>query len=236
MSGGFVDRAASGIALGEALLQLVPERTAIVLALPRGGVVTGYEVARVLGVPLDVVIVRKLGTPAMPELALGAIARGVRVLNDEVIQQTGVTPDQIEAVAQAESVEVKRREALYRGGRPAPELEGKTVVLVDDGLATGSTMKAAVRAVRAHRPARLIVAVPVAPRETCERLRAEVDELVCLATPEPFLAIGVWYNEFPQVSDAAVQDLMERAERAQHARSRAPSEQFRQGATSNADR
>jgi putative phosphoribosyl transferase len=236
MSGGFVNRAAGGVALGEALLPLVPERTAVVLALPRGGVVTGCEVARMLGAPLDVVIVRKLGTPGMPELAMGAIARGVRVLNDSVIEQAGVTPGEIDAVVEAETREVERREALYRAGRPTLELEGKTVVLVDDGLATGSTMLAAVRAVRAHRPQRLIVAVPVAPRETCERLRSEVDELVCLAMPEPFIAIGTWYDEFTQVSDAEVQDLMELAERTRQAISRPPSERFRRGAHETADR
>jgi predicted phosphoribosyltransferase len=229
MSGGFIDRAAAGVALGNALLPFVPERPAIVLALPRGGVVTGYEVAHVLGVPLDVVIVRKLGTPGVPELAMGAIARGVRVLNDQVIEDAGITPEQIEEVTQKELREVERRERLYRGGRPEPELEGKTVILVDDGLATGSTMQAAVQAVRAERPDRLIVAVPVAPSEICELLRPEVDELVCLATPEPFLAIGLWYNQFPQVSDAEVQDLMEEATLTGQAASAGPSEQFRHG-------
>jgi putative phosphoribosyl transferase len=188
-----------------------------------------------MGVPLDVVIVRKLGTPGMSELAMGAIARGVRVLDDDVIQHARVTPAQIEAATRTETSEVERREALYRGGRPPLALEDMTVILVDDGLATGSTMKAAVRAVRAHRPRRLIAAVPLAPRETCERLRSEVDELVCLATPEPFLAIGTWYNEFPQVSDAEVQDLMERAERTRRTVSKAPSERFRHGATSATD-
>jgi predicted phosphoribosyltransferase len=212
MSEGFLTRASAGVALAETLRARVTEKDVLVLAVPRGGVVTGYEVARELGAQLDVLIVRKLGVPGMPELAMGAIARGVRVLNDEVIAETGVTPDQIEAVAQLEAREVERREAAYRSGRPAPDLKNKTVILVDDGLATGSTMLAAVRAVRSHTPRRLIIAIPVAPRDTCEKLRPEVDELICLARPEPFGSIGVWYNAFPQVSDDEVQDLLERAQ------------------------
>ena len=217
MSKGFIDRAHAGTALGEVLREHVPETGAVVLALPRGGVVTGFEVARALGVPLDVLIVRKLGVPGMPELAMGAVARGVRVLNEDVIADTQIAAHQIEEVAKAELAEVDRREAAYRRGRPAPELAGQTVILVDDGIATGSTMLAAIRAVRAHKPRRLLVAVPVAPHDTCERLRPEVDELICLATPEPFFAISMWYDRFPQISDAEVKDMLERAQPAGHA-------------------
>jgi putative phosphoribosyl transferase len=217
MSKGFIDRAHAGVALGEVLRERVPETEAIVLALPRGGVVTGFEIAQALGLPLDVLIVRKLGVPGVPELAMGAVARGVRVLNEEVIEDAHITPDQIEEVAKAELAEVERREAAYRRGRPAPELANKTVILVDDGIATGSTMLAAIRAVRAHHPQRLVVAVPVAPHDTCERLRAEVDELICLAMPEPFFAISMWYEVFPQISDAEVKDMLERAQPAGHA-------------------
>jgi putative phosphoribosyl transferase len=212
MSQGFLSYSAAGIALGEALLPLVPERDTIVLALARRGVVTGREVARVLAAPLDVLVVRLVSVPAVPELIMGAVARGVRLPDQDVIRRAGVTPLQFEEAVATEADKGERLESQYRGGRPALELRDRTVVLVDDGIATGWTMRAALAAVRTRRPRRLIVAAPVAARPACNTLRAQVDHLVCLATPDPFYAIGNWYNEFPQVTDAEVQDLIEQAQ------------------------
>src|SRR5689334_3412105 len=171
----------------------------LVLALPRGGVPVGYEVARALRAPLDVFLVRKLGVPGREELAMGALASGgVRVLNEEVVRMLGIADAVIDAVATEEWRELLRRERTYRGNRPAPQVRGRTVILVDDGLATGSTMRAAVAALRQQRPGRLVVAVPVGAAETCAELRHEADEVVCAQTPEPFHAVGIWYGDFSQ--------------------------------------
>jgi predicted phosphoribosyltransferase len=184
----------------------------LVLGLPRGGIPVAYEVARGLGAALDVFVVRKLGVPGQEELAMGAIASGgVRVVNADVVRALGISPAMLDRAAAEESRELERREASYRGDRAQPRIEGRTVILVDDGLATGSTMRAAVAALRQQRPARLIVAVPVAARTTCEELRREVDEVLCHATPEPFLAVGRFYDDFSQTTDEEVRELLEAA-------------------------
>jgi len=181
----------------------------IVLGLPRGGVPVAYEVAKALHAPLDVFIVRKLGVTGHDEYAMGAIASGgVRVLNDEVLQRLRILDVAVDAVTRYEQGELKRRERLYHAGRPLPDLCGRTVILVDDGLATGSTMLAAVRAVRARQPARIVVAVPTAAAETCAQLRSEADEVVCATTPEPFRTVGTWYDDFSQTSDEEVGELL----------------------------
>jgi predicted phosphoribosyltransferase len=206
----FHDRVEAGRLLAEAVAAHLRDRTnLIVLALPRGGVPVGYEVARALGAPLDVFIVRKLGVPRHEELAMGAIASGgVRVMNEDVLRHVPVPAGEIEAVAAREQAELLRREKSYRGSKPPLDVRGKTVVVVDDGLATGSTMRAAVRALRAMDAGSIVVAVPVAARETCDDLRAEVDDIVCLRTPEPFQAVGLWYEDFSQTSDEEVHELL----------------------------
>ena len=184
----------------------------LVLALPRGGVPVAYEVAEALSAPLDIFLVRKLGVPGHEELAMGAIASsGVRVLNDDVVDYLQIPDEVIDNVAEEESKELQRREQSYRGNRPAPDVRGRTVILVDDGLATGSTMKAAAAALRKQDPARIVVAVPVAAEATCRSLRAEVDEVVCGTTPEPFRAVGLWYRDFSQTTDEEVRDLLARS-------------------------
>jgi len=186
----------------------------LILALPRGGVPVGYEVARALHAPLDVFLVRKLGFPGHEELAMGAIATGgVRILDWQLVQMYGVPPDAIERVTMAEQRELERRERLYRDGRPAPDVKGRTVILIDDGLATGSTMRAAVEALREEGARKIVVAVPVAPEDTCAALREEVDEIICAVTPEPFRAVGIWYADFSETSDEEVRDLLARAAR-----------------------
>jgi putative phosphoribosyl transferase len=198
--------------LAEALADYkgLPDLT--VLALPRGGVPVGYEVARALGAPLDVLVVRKLGVPSQGELAFGAIAGGgVRVINHEVVRGLDLPEDVLERVTAAEQVELERRERAYRGGRGPINVRGGTVVLVDDGLATGATMRAAVAAVRKLGAKRVVVAVPVGAAETCRLLEEETDEVVCLLTPEPFYAIGLWYDQFPQLDDDEVRDLLQAA-------------------------
>jgi len=208
----FRDRADAGRRLAAKLRPLAGREDVIVLALPRGGVPVGFEVARGLGVPLDVFLVRKLGTPGREELAMGAIASGgVRVLNTEIVRALGITPDEIAGAAAREAGELRRREEAYRDGRPAPDLRGKTVILVDDGLATGSTMRAAVAAVRKLGPARGVVAVPVGAAETCQEFRGVADDVVCVDTPEPFFAVGNWYEDFAQTTDDEVRDLLARA-------------------------
>jgi len=205
----FADRREAGIVLARRLGRLAGRDDVVVLALPRGGVPVGYEVARTLGVPLDVFVVRKLGFPGHPELAMGAIASGgVRVLNEEVLGWSGVSREVIEQVTRTEGVELERRECAYRNGRPPELIENRVVVLVDDGLATGSTMRAAVLAVRRLRPARVIVAVPVGARESCLDLRPIADEVVCAITPEPFSAVGFWYADFIQTTDDEVRQLL----------------------------
>jgi predicted phosphoribosyltransferase len=208
----FRDRSEAGRLLAARLAQYADRPDVLVLALPRGGVPVGYEVARALHVPMDVFIVRKLGVPGHEELAMGAVATGgVRVLNDQVVAGLGIPPYVIDAVAKWEQQELERRERLYRGNRPPPDVRGKTVILVDDGLATGSTMLAAARALCQQGPSKLVVAVPVASRDTCELLKEEVDEVVCAATPEPFYAVGLWYQDFSQTSDEEVRELLARS-------------------------
>jgi putative phosphoribosyl transferase len=208
----FKDRAHAGRWLAERLRGYAGRNDVAVLGLPRGGVPVAYEVARALGAPLDVFLVRKLGLPGHEELAMGAIASGgIRVLNQDVVQGLGIPPDVIEAVAEREQQELERRERAYRGDRPAPHLSGTTVIVVDDGLATGSTMRAAAEALRRLGPARIVVAVPVSAADTCEQLGREVDEIVCATTPEPFVAVGRWYEDFSETTDAEVRHLLERA-------------------------
>jgi predicted phosphoribosyltransferase len=209
----FHDRTDAGRRLAARALSYGPLRP-VVLGLPRGGAPVGYEVARALGAPLDVLVVRKLGVPGHAELAMGAIASGgTRVLNEEIIELLHVPPRIVELVATMEAREVERRERLYRAGRPALEVRGRAVMLVDDGLATGATMRAAIRAARRQGASRVIVAVPVAAREACAELRAESDEVLCSATPEPFVAVGLWYEDFTPTTDEQVRDLLERATR-----------------------
>jgi predicted phosphoribosyltransferase len=208
----FRDRRHAGQALAQVLSAYANRPDVIVLALPRGGVPVGFEVAQALHVPFDVFIVRKLGVPGHEEYAMGALASGgVRVLNHNVLRMLDIPEDAVEAVTRSEQRELERRERLYRGDRPPPEVRGRTVILVDDGLATGSTMLAAVKALQAQRPARIVVAVPTASAETCEALRSEADEVVCATTPEPFRAVGLWYEDFSQTSDDEVRDLLSRA-------------------------
>jgi len=184
----------------------------LVLALPRGGVPVAYEVAKALRAPLDIFLVRKLGVPGHEELAMGAIATGgVRVLNEDVMRYISISDAAIDAVAAKEQRELERREQLYRGDRPAPDVKGQTVILVDDGLATGSTMRAAAAALRQQKPARIVVAVPVSAVQTCDEYRMGVDEIVCAVTPEPFHAVGMWYEDFSQTTDEEVRELLARA-------------------------
>lgn len=208
----FRDRAEAGRALAAELTRYADDPDVRVLALPRGGVPVGFEVARALRAPLDVFVVRKLGLPGHEEYAMGAIASGgIAVLSDDVVERFGVSRAAVERVIESERVELERRERRYRGDRALPEVAGRTVLLVDDGLATGSTMRAAVAALRQEQPKRLVVAVPVAAAETCDELRDEVDEVVCAAMPEPFHAVGLWYDDFSQTTDAEVHGLLERA-------------------------
>lgn len=209
---GFADRRAAGAVLAYRLKQFAGRGDVVVLALPRGGVPVGYEVARVLSAPLDVFVVRKLGLPGHPELAMGAIASGdVRVLNEDVLDSYPVSRAAIDAVTRTERLELERRERAYRDGRPLVPVQGRTAILVDDGLATGSTMWAAVVAVRRLQPARVVVAVPVGAEETCEALRKVADDVVCALTPEPFQAVGLWYVDFSQTTDDEVRQLLARA-------------------------
>jgi predicted phosphoribosyltransferase len=208
----FPNRREAGRALAEQLTTYAGRTDLAVLGLPRGGVPVAFEVARALHAPLDVFVVRKLGVPGYAELAMGAIASGgVRVLNDEVVAGFGISKGTIDEVARREQVELERREHAYRDGREGLPLEGRTVFLVDDGLATGSTMRAAVSAVRKHKPARVIVAVPVGATDTVRMLRGDADEVVCLATPEPFDAVGLWYEDFSQTEDDEVRRLLAEA-------------------------
>jgi predicted phosphoribosyltransferase len=209
---GFADRAEGGHRLAEALKHYRRKENTIVVALPRGGVVTGAAIAGDLDLPLDVLIVRKLGTPGHEELAMGAIGSGgVRVLNQDVVATLRIPAGIIDAVTKREEIELERRERLYRGKKAPLHFAGKTVIVVDDGLATGSTMFAAVAVIRQHKPARVVLAVPVAPMDTLERFRLVVDELVYLETPEPFQAVGYWYVDFAQVDDEEVIETLARA-------------------------
>ncbi len=208
----FQDRPEAGRLLAQALKEYQGRPDVIVLALPRGGVPVAHEVAKALNAPLDIFLVRKLGVPGHEELAMGAIASGgARVINHDVVDQLNIPPAVIDSVARREQQELERREQLYRGGRPAPDIREKIVIVIDDGLATGSSMKVAVAALRQQQPARLVVAVPIAPPETCESLRNDADEVVCAATPEPFMAVGAWYRRFEQTTDEEVTELIQRA-------------------------
>ncbi len=208
----FVDRTEAGKLLAARLESYASRSDVLVLALPRGGVPVAFEVSRALKAPLDVFVIRKLGMPGQEELAMGAIAGGgVKVLNYDVVQTFGISSQMIEAVASREAEELVRRERLYRGNKPAPEISGRIVVLVDDGLATGSSMRAAIAALRKQNPAKIVVGVPVAAPSTCNEFRSEVDEIICAITPEPFYAVGIWYEDFSQTTDQEIHDLLERA-------------------------
>ncbi|GAA3132732.1 phosphoribosyltransferase [Streptosporangium carneum] len=210
----FEDRQDAGRALAGHLERYRGRRDVVVVGLPRGGVPVAYEVATALRVPLDVFLVRKLGVPGREELAMGAIAGGgVVVLNEDVVRGLGISQRTIQEAAERERRELLRREEVYREGRPALELTGRTVIVVDDGLATGASMRAAVKALRRHRTAAIVVAVPTAPASTCRELRAEADETVCVVTPSPFLAVGLSYWDFAQTTDREVRDLLRRAAR-----------------------
>ncbi len=207
----FADRVSAGRSLADALSQQSLPPDTIVLGLPRGGVPVAAEVAKRLGCPLDVLVVRKLGVPWQPELAMGAIAEGVQNLDQELIRALDIPADQVDAVVARERHELERRELLYRGSSPAPVLRGRGVVIVDDGLATGSTMLVAVKAVRKMKPAHLVVAVPVGSAEACQRLKREVEVCLCLANPRPFSAVGAWYEDFRQVNDSDVRFLLDQS-------------------------
>ena len=210
----FRDRKYAGRALARRLALFAGRRDVTVLALPRGGTPVAYEVAKALHAPLDVLVVRKLGVPWNPEFAMGAIASGgERLIDEMLVRELGISTRDVEEVASNEAYELERRERVYRGGRPAPDLRGRTVILVDDGLATGSIMRVAVRAVRRQSPARVVVAAPVAAPEACELLRGEADEVVCAEMPDPFLGVGRWYLDFSQTSDEEVCRLLDDANR-----------------------
>ena len=212
MSKPFQNRTEAGRLLAEKLEAYSNRPDVAVLALPRGGVPVAFEVATALNAPLYVFLVRKLGVPNYPELAMGAIASGgVRVLNKDVVDYLRIPDEVIEAVASDEEKELARRERAYRGYEEAPNVSGRTVLLIDDGLATGSSMRAAVAALRQLQPARIVVAVPVASPATCDEFRSDVDEIVCAVTPEPFRAVGFWYEDFSQTTDDEVRDLLRRA-------------------------
>jgi predicted phosphoribosyltransferase len=218
----FRDRDEAGKALGQKLApQYANRQDVIVLALPRGGVPVAYEVAKILNAPLDVFLVRKLGVPGHEELAMGAIAQSfnttpqpsgvVRVLNEEVVRSLNISEEILDAVTDVEAAELHRRLRQYRDDRPPPDVRGKIVILIDDGLATGSTMRAAATALRRQDPKAVVVAVPVAAASTCDEFRSFVDDIVCAFTPEPFYAVGQWYEEFDQTSDEEVRDLLARS-------------------------
>jgi putative phosphoribosyl transferase len=206
------DRTEAGRLLAERLTAYSNREDVVVLALPRGGVPVAFEIAKRLNAPLDVFIVRKLGVPWQQELAMGAIATGgVRVLNDFIVRAYGISNEEIASVEAKEKQELERRERVYRGERPAPEISGRTVILVDNGIATGTTMMAALAALRKLQPARIVVAVAVAPQSTYEELKAEADDVVCILTPEAFYAISLWYEDFAQTTDEEVRHLLARA-------------------------
>lgn len=210
----FKNREDAGRKLANKLLKYTHRNDVIILALPRGGVPVAYEVAKKLKVPMDVFLVRKLGVPGQEELAMGAIASGgVEVLNKDIVQSIGISRNTIDKVAEKEHKELERREKYYRGDRPKPEIKGKHVMLIDDGLATGASMRSAVRAVRSWNPAEVIVAVPTSAPDTCELFEYEADKIICLSTPEPFYGVGAWYEDFSQTTDEEVSDLLEKAEK-----------------------
>lgn len=211
----YQDRREAGQLLATKLMHYAHRQDVLILGLPRGGVPVAYEVARALDAPLDVFVVRKLGVPGQEELAMGAIATGgVRVINSTVVHTLHIPERTIDAVSTREQQELRRREQLYRDDRAAPDVRHYTVILIDDGLATGATMRAAVEALRRQQPDRIVVAVPVAAPPTCAEVGAQADEIVCLITPELFYGVGLWYDDFAQTSDEEVHDLLESAERA----------------------
>jgi predicted phosphoribosyltransferase len=219
----FRDRHDAGAKLAQALQAYADRTDVVVLALPRGGVPVGFELATRLGLPLDVLVVRKLGVPGDPELAMGAIASGgVQVVDRGIMLAMGVSDDDLDHVVKAERIELERREKLFRGDRPPLDVRGKTVVIIDDGIATGATMRAAVEGIRLRGPARVVVAVPVASPDTCAEFRALVDELICLATDRYIFAISMGYQEFSQTSDSEVRTLLDAAARALEGKRRAP--------------
>jgi putative phosphoribosyl transferase len=208
----FRDRPDAGRQLAARLKRYADRPDVLVLALPRGGVPVAYEVAKELKAPLDVFLVRKLGVPGHEELAMGAIASGgVRVLNEDIINYLRIPDVVIDAVAAREQRELERRQQAYRDGRPPPDVRDRIVILIDDGLATGSTMRAAAASLRLLKPRRIVVAVPVSAPETCDAIRSEVDEIVCAVTPEHFQGVGLWYDDFSQTSDDEVRELLKRA-------------------------
>jgi predicted phosphoribosyltransferase len=212
MTARYRDRRDGGRQLAAALAQYANRRDVIVLALPRGGVPVGFEVATQLGAPLEVFVVRKLGVPGHEELAMGALASGgVRVLDEDLIRVAGVSAEEVQRITEAEQAELDRREREYRGDRPFPDVRGKTAILVDDGLATGASMRAAVAALRLDGPARIVVAVPVAAPETCDAFQSIADDVVCPVTPESFQAVGLWYDDFSQTPDDEVHELLARS-------------------------
>lgn len=209
----FLDRRDAGRQLAKLLQHYAHDHDPLILGLPRGGVPVAFEVARALDATLDIFMVRKLGVPGHEELAMGAIASGdVIVWNREVLDELRIAREHADAVIASERAELARRERAYRGDRPHPNVAGRTVILVDDGLATGASMRAAARALREQHPAELIVAVPVAAAETCRELSSEVDQVVCAATPEPFYAVGLWYHDFSPTTDREVAELLERSQ------------------------
>lgn len=211
----FKDRTEAGQVLARSLAAYANLPDVVVLALPRGGVPVAFEVAKALNAPLDVFLVRKLGVPGQSELAMGAIASGgVRVINQDIVRSLSLSDAVIDKVAALEQQELKRREDLYRDGRPNPVLRGHTIIIVDDGLATGATMRAAKEAIHQQQPARIVVAVPISSPETCKDLSSEVDEIICVKTPQPFNSVGLWYEDFPQTTDAEVRDLLKQSQTA----------------------
>lgn len=220
----FRNRKDAGRQLAAKLKKYANRRDVLVLALPRGGVPVAFEVAQELNVPMDIFLVRKLGVPGYEELAMGAIATGgVRVINEDIVSYLHIPVEVIDVVAANEQRELERRERAYRDDRPPPDVKDRVVILIDDGLATGSTMRAAAAALRKQGPARIVVAVPVSAPETCNEFRNEVDEIVCAVTPEPFRGVGLWYEDFSQTTDEEVRELLARATQpAKQAASRAP--------------
>jgi putative phosphoribosyl transferase len=209
----FKDRTEAGQVLARKLAAYANHEDVVVLALPRGGVPVAFEIATALNVPLDVFLVRKLGVPGQSELAMGAIASsGVRVLNQDIVRSLRLSDAVIDKVAAKEQQELERRERLYRDDRPIPLLHERTVIIVDDGLATGATMRAAIEAIRQQQPARIVVAVPISSPETCRDLAVEVDEIICVETPQPFCSVGLWYEDFPQTTDEEVRALLKQAQ------------------------
>jgi putative phosphoribosyl transferase len=213
----FKDRADAGRRLAARLTRYADSEDVLVLALPRGGVPVAYEVAKALKAPLDIFLVRKLGVPGYEELAMGAIASGgVRVINEDVVRHLNIPGEVIDAVAAEEQQELERRERAYRDNYPPPNVKGRVAILIDDGLATGSTMRAAAASLRMQKPRRIVVAVPVSSPEICDEFRSEVDEIVCAVTPQHFQGVGRWYKDFSQTSDGEVRELLKRAKQQQH--------------------